>query len=139
MYWQWFIRVLTWDGLVPVGLFLMSASLASMANGDLEWISLVALILPVIALLVRFYRGLRSIHKNRCSPATRAVQIGLLVLGLIMLGVLDGVIILSTTAPPGAGPFDRADDRQIWYWFGIVYWIAMMIAMYPGQANQGPK
>ena len=130
--------MLTWDGLVPVGLILISRVFQLFVGGGNGAIELLAIFLPVAALLVRLYLGVQSIGENDCAPLVRAGQLGLLILAMLALGVFECVLILASHAPPGNGPFDRADDLQVWYGLLAAYVTCVTVAMYPGREPVSP-
>ncbi len=129
----WLLRVLTWDGLVPVSMLLLSRGLTLIVVGGGGEFDLLSIILPCIAIGVRLYLGHVAISVNHCTPSVRQAQFISLLLGLILLAVIECALILAATLPPGNGPFDRAEDRQIGYWLLAAYISFVTIAMYPGR------
>lgn len=134
----WLLRVLTWDGLVPVAMFVSSMTVARLTQGQGDWYLALTLGLPLSAFLVRFFMGRGAIERNHCSPVTQSFQSIVLVLGLIVIAILDSLLICLSTLPPG-NPGGNRDKVVILYCVVAMVYLAylacMCFAMYPGRES----
>ncbi len=132
----WLLRVLTWDGMVPVSLLLLSRGLVLLAGNQAAIIDVLCVFIPLTGLLVRLNIGRRTIHLNDCSRGMKGVQFWFLVFGLLVLAFLECVMMLFTILPP------PPDPAKGWIVFGValgMYFPLMIIAMYPGQQPTTPR
>jgi hypothetical protein len=131
---EWVIRIVKWDGILPAVVWT-SPILVQLLFPNVRWaIEIVAVILPIIALLMRFMIGKRHIDSNRCKPLTRRLQLAVLCIGSIVLLLIDSVMILTHVMPKGAA-FATTGDVIVWSALYGIYVASMTIAMYPGPAK----
>ena len=131
----WLLRVFAWDGLVPVAMLLLSWGLALVDAGGNEWIDFLPVALPIVAIFVRLALGIQTISANHCSAQQRQAQLFLLVFGLVLLAVIECMLMLAPTLPPGMGPFDEPGGLQIVGWILLAYFCFVTVAMYPGRES----
>lgn len=133
---NWFLRVLTWDGLLPAVVWAVPVLLMSvLPDGELLVLTL-GVILPIVALIVRFYVGHAMIVRNRCGPWFRKLQVVCLGLGLFVLMCLDSLLITLFTLQLDGGNNPEDDWRVqlvIFAMFYLPYLILLAVAMYPGR------
>jgi hypothetical protein len=133
---NWFLRVLTWDGLLPAAVWAVPAILMNVLPNGEPIVLLLGVLLPIVALLVRFYVGRAMIAANRCGPVFRKLQVACLGVGLFILMCLDSLLItLFTLQLDGA---DRPEDDWrvqlvIFAMFYGPYLAFLAVAMYPGR------
>jgi hypothetical protein len=131
MYRIWFGRIFTFDGVLPLMVWL-TPWLASIALPNRRGlIEILAVLLPVMGFLVRYFTGRRLIDSNFCSLKVRRCQFASLCVGLVLLGVIDCVIVLLYVMPRGA--FDQLSDWVVFLLLGSAYFLLMAGAMYPGR------
>jgi hypothetical protein len=131
MYRIWFGRIVTYDGVLPLMVWL-TPWLASVAFPNRRGlIEILAILLPVIGFLIRYYRGRRLIDSNLCSLRFRRCQFASLCVGLVLLAFIDCVIVLLYVMPRGA--MDNVSDWVVFLFLGSAYFSLMAGAMYPGR------
>ena len=129
----WLMRLVAWDGIVPWMIWCFPFLIRWVFPGWRGAVELSAIILPVLGLLIRLVIGVQAIQINYCSPTWRAAQRVALIIGLLVLGLIDGVMIISHLLPQGF-PIATWNDRIVWICLGVVYLSAMLFAWYPGRA-----
>ncbi|MHC5540161.1 hypothetical protein ACYOEI_18225 [Singulisphaera rosea] len=112
--------------LIPMGV-------KSLFPGRRGAIELTAIILPIVALLIRFRAGKRHINANHCSHRIKLLQLGVFCLGVLPLVLTDCFFILSDLMPGGA--FAAPGDRVILASLYSLYLVTMIVAMYPGRPD----
>ena len=131
MFRVWSARVITYDGLLPLVVWLMPWFVASIFPGQRGVVEIFAVVLPVVGCLIRFSFGRRLITTNLCSAQVRRFQLAALSVGLVLLALIDCVIMLLYVMPPGA--FGQPADWGILVGLWAVYFSLMAGAMYPGR------
>jgi len=137
----WLLRVLTWDGLLPVVVWAIPLIVAKSALPISEpAIVLLASLLPIAALIVRFFVGHRMIQANACGTGFRRVQVTCLCVGLFVLMLLDCLLITLFSLEFGGGPGVPEEEWLaqvvIIAIFYLPYLALLSVAMYPGRAPQ---
>jgi hypothetical protein len=126
--WLWSLAV--WDGLLPVGIVLLPMLVQFLFPNRRGPVELIAVIVPVAALLLRMRAGNRRIWENHCTAGFQSFQLTAFLLGIFILFIFDAVIILMHIMPAGA--FTLGELRGIAILFGV-YYLFMIFAMYPGR------
>jgi hypothetical protein len=124
----WFLRLITWDGVVPILIALAPLAVELSIPNNRGVMEVAAVALPIAAFFIRLCVGGRLIRTNNCPAETRRLQAIAFVFGLFLLGLFDSVLILSHLVPNGVpmvGPFLIV--------LGGPYLVAMAIALYPGR------
>jgi hypothetical protein len=130
----WILRIAKWDGLLPAVVWTSPILVQLVFPNVRGAIELVAVALPIAALLLRYLIGKRHIDSNRCSLLTRRIQMLALCVGSIVLMLIDSVMILTHVMPKGAA-FATTGDVIVWGVLYAIYILSMTIAMYPGCAK----
>jgi len=94
-------------------------------------IELTAVVLSVVAFLVRYRVGKRYISSNDCGAIIRLFQLAVFCIGILVLVVIDAVMVLTHVMPRGAA-FATTGDLIVWAALYGTYVTAMAFAMYPG-------
>ena len=131
MFGTWMARIVTYDGLLPVTVWLTPWLMAFVFPNRHGVIELLAVVLPVVGCLVRFALGRRMIASNLCSVQVRRGQFAALSLGLVLLALIDCVIVLLYVMPRGA--FGQPADWAVLVGLWFLYFAFMAVAMYPGR------
>ena len=127
-YSKWFIRLLSWDGVVP----LMMLSLPMLVrrfgppNNDVFLVPAVVGAL-IFGILFRFSFGMRHIRLNHCSERMKLIQrVGL----WTMIAVLVLVETVMCVIPPA-----RLKQEDVFFlaFVGAIYLIVMACVLYPGR------
>jgi len=124
----WLLRLVTWDGLLPLFIVLVPAAIGLLVPNNRGVMEITAVGLPIAAFFVRFGVGFRLIQTNNCAAEIRRFQIVAFVFGMFLLVLFDSVLILGHLVPNGvlfAGSFLTV--------LGGPYLVAMAIALYPGR------
>ena len=129
----WITRVLTWDGIVPIAMMLLTWGAEFIGGGQNDWIAFFPIAVPIIAIFVRLYLGFRSISTNHCHPSAQQAQRFLLVFGLILLAVDECALMLAAELPAGNGPLDEPRGLLIFSVLFLTYFLFAVVAMYPGR------
>ena len=98
-------------------------------RGALE---IAALVTPAIMCVLRLIIGRRHIASNHSSAVVQGIQRCVLYFGILVLGFLDGVVILSHVRPPGS---IKSGDYFVFAILIFIYLAAMTVAMYPGRVD----
>lgn len=130
---KWVIRVVAYDGVLPLVIWLTPWLIAVTCPNQRGLLEATAVALPVAGCLVRFYLGRRLINQNYCRKQFRYFQFGFFVLGLVFLVIVDCVIVLLFLMPPGA--FGQRGDWAGLFGLWCIYFFLMVGAMYPGRAT----
>jgi len=127
----WAMRLFGYDGLLPAVVLLVPAALTiTIRKGFL--IEFTAVVLPIIAYLIRGTLGLRNIKANVCSKPFKVLQGMSLFLGLIALLLVDAFLILSWSLPANA--LSQRDYEITALIYGC-YLVLMALASFPGFAK----
>jgi len=130
----WLIRLLTWDGLLPLCTAVAPYAIKLLFPKQPEAMDIAAVGVAIAALLLRISAGNRHIASNHCSEEVRHLQSCAFVLGIVPLLLMDCFIIVEHQLP-GGGPLAHCKDLgplAIWISF---YLTMMAIAMYPGRTS----
>jgi hypothetical protein len=131
-YGRWLFRLITWDGLLPGCVVLVPTVIEFLIPNNRGAIEFASVMLPVIGLLIRIRLGLRHIGSNHCTVAARCFQLCAFVLGILLLGLIECVLMLTHVMPPLIF-VDWTDIVECAIPF-LIYATLMAIAMYPGRA-----
>jgi len=131
-YVSWFFRVLGWDGLLPVIVFLIPNVIEFLFPNKRGALELTGVLTPASMFVLRLLAGKRHIATNHCSSAVRHIQLCVFYFGLLVLCFIDGVLILSHVMPQGV--FD-GNDFVVFAILISIYLTSMTVAMYPGRQN----
>lgn len=133
---SWIMRLITWDGLLPALVWLSPYVIGAIIPNHEKAIEAAAILIPILALLVRFYIGTQYIFSNHCSRWFRKLQVVLFCVGLMLLLLIDSLMILSSILPkmPAGHPVHVKEIVLIGGFFAT-YLILMIIAMYPGRVD----
>ena len=131
---SWIFQVFAWDGVLPAFVWLSPILIGAIVPGNRGAIEATAIVIPIIAFLIRFRTGRNRILTNHCGNRTRMLQVGVFSCGIFLLVLIDGILILSHLMPAGA-LFANPADRQVWTVLFAIYLTSMLVAMYPGQPN----
>ena len=75
LHWSgWLLCVLTWDGLVPVAMLMLSWGLGLILGGGDGAFDLLSVFFPCAAILVRLFLGHSRISVNHCTNPVRQAQ-----------------------------------------------------------------
>ena len=129
---NWLARLLAWDGVLPLVVWAIPAILNAALPQNDKLAVLVAVLLPSVALLVRFYVGYGMIEANRCSPKFRRVQQTCLWIGLVILMLLDSLLITLLSLNLQGPGIPLGAIVVIFLIFYLPYLAFLAIAMYPG-------
>ncbi|HET6425152.1 MAG TPA: hypothetical protein VFG20_15805 [Planctomycetaceae bacterium] len=130
---SWLARLLAWDGVLPLFVWTIPAVLDRVVPHERAMVMLSAILLPVAAVVIRFYVGKAMIDTNRCTPRFRIVQLTCLCIGLLVLMCLDSLLITLFSLDLPGDPLDELVAAL--GVFAILYtpYLAFLaVAMYPG-------
>jgi hypothetical protein len=130
-YSSWLLRVIAWDGLMPIGVALIPTVIKILTpnRGVLE---ITAIVTPVMMFVLRLIVGKNHIARNHCSEAVRSIQVCVFFVGIFVLAFVEGVVILSHLMPNGTF---KSEDLVVFAVLVSVYLTSMIIAMYPGRVS----
>ena len=130
-YGRWALKVITWDTLLPACVALVPLCIQFVFPGKRGALEIGAVVLPIVAFLVRFRAGKRHIDSNQCSMFTQNVQLFVFCIGILPLALFDCFVILSELIPGGLSEMRK--DWIVWAILLSIYLVSMIIAMYPGR------
>lgn len=134
-YGSWFLRVLTWDGILAASVLLLPGIVEFLFPNQRGAMELAAVVWPIVALFVRFFVARRHIDANACSLLMRRLQLSAVCVAIFVLLMIDSLVILAHEMPRGAMVATPA-DMVIWALLIVIYLAAMTFAMYPGRVDR---
>ncbi|MGQ0635629.1 MAG: hypothetical protein ACT4QC_13525 [Planctomycetaceae bacterium] len=137
-YWDWLSGVFWWDGVLPGVVLVAPHIVKRLLPNQPGLIELLAVVLPIAALLTRFVAGSRVIKANHCGTWFRGLQFTAFGVALVALMFFDAALMLSHNMPAAVGPFAAKGDQVVWAILAVVYLTNMVFAMYPGRAAIEP-
>jgi bifunctional DNase/RNase len=131
-YGLWISRILRWDGLLPVFVFLASVAIAVLfpQNGAVQTLALLAL--PIAAFICRVNVGHAQINSNGCGQWVRLGQFVALGFALLLFVAFDFILVLLEFVPKGQ-KHPPPEDVPIWIGMIVAYFALVSFAMYPGR------
>jgi hypothetical protein len=131
-YRSWFIRVISWDAILPFCMFFMPTLIEFCFPNQRGVMEITAVTLPILAFMLRVRAGWRHIMTNRCSVVVQHLQFFVFCLGILPLVLIDCFMILSHLMPQG--PLNVSQDGMLLLAIVFaVYLMIMTVAMYPGR------
>jgi hypothetical protein len=134
-YGAWVLRIITWDAVLRVCVAFLPLAVKLLFPNRRAAMEVTAVILPIVAFLLRFRAGRRQIGSNRSPRAIQRIQFGVFCLGILPLVLIDSFLILSHLMPPGA-LWQHPGDRMILVLLFSIYLASMVVAMYPGRERR---
>jgi hypothetical protein len=132
-YWTWFVRLMTWDGVLPLVLGLVPLAVGVAIPNCRGAMETTAVALPVAAFLMRSWAGLWFIRTNNCCAKTREFQGVAFAIALFLLLFFDAISILAHVMPSGAVFATWLGFFVFMALFQAMYLGLMAIALYPGR------
>jgi hypothetical protein len=126
----WLIRLLTWDGLLPVAIWLVPLAVRSAFPRNRDVTEAVGIVLPILVLFARFGYGCVIITTNSCNSWFRFAQLLTLCAAILGMMLLEVLLMMSHEAHP----MTLRDLRGIAMLIGV-YLVMMAFATYPGRAT----
>lgn len=124
---RWIFDALKWDGLLPAIVWSVPMLIRWLLPNQRGPVEIAAVVLPIFAIVFRFYVGRKMIFNNNCGKAMRYVQMLALCVGIFFFFVVDALMILALIMPQGP---PTPDGVLIGVF--LSYFIIMLIATYPG-------
>jgi len=134
-YGSWFLRVLTWDGILAASILLLPGIVELLFPKQRGAMELAAVFWPIVALFVRFFVARRHINANACSRWMRRLQLATVCVAIFVLLLIDSLVILAHEMPRGA-MVATPTDIVIWAVLIVIYLAGMTFAMYPGKVDR---
>jgi hypothetical protein len=131
---SWLLRVIAWDGLLPVAVVLTPTIIELLFPHNRGLIEPAFLWLPIAAFGTRYVVGKRHIMSNACTPTLKHMQFLAFVLGICALFFIETWLILLRLMP-WAVVFEGG-DKTVMGILVMIYLTAMVIAMYPGLSKR---
>jgi len=130
MWIRWLVRAVGWDGVLPSIVWATPLLISAIAPGNRRLAEIALLVLPVIAVLVRYYAGRNAINRQQVGKGLRRCQQGALLAAIGLLLLLDAWWYLTFLLPadPTTWPFSRSTAIRLY----LVYFLLALFAMYPG-------
>jgi hypothetical protein len=133
----WFLRLLGWDIVLTAVVAIAPVIVQLVLPGNRDAIDLIAVPLPIAALILRACSGWHHIQANGCDLEMRQQQTSALMLALVMLLTFDTMMIMShiMPAPAPLAPI----DYFIYGGLFVLYLGLMAFAMYPGRVKRADE
>lgn len=128
----WLIRLATWDGLLPLAVWLVPLFIRTTFPRHRELYETVGICLPILVLFLRFFFGFRMITSNHCPIWVRCLQTMALCVGILVMILVDVILMMSHEM----GPM-RAGDQEFFAISIGIYVALMAFATFPGRAPDG--
>jgi hypothetical protein len=131
---RWLVRAVGWDGVLPSIVWATPLLIRAIAPGNRRLAEIALLVLPVIAVLVRYYAGRKAIDRHQVGQGLRRCQQGALLVAIGLLLLLDAWWFLTFLLPadPATWPFSRLTAIRLY----LVYFLLALFAMYPGDSDR---
>jgi hypothetical protein len=130
---HWLLRLIMWDGILPLIVWACPAFFRWWLQDDEVGLIIAAGIVPILALVVRYYMAIRYIERNHCGPWTKRFQTYTLRLALLYLLCLESLLITLQDLP-GVNQFDLAAVLFLVTAY-LIYLLPMAFVLYPGQVS----
>jgi hypothetical protein len=138
-YSAWLLRLLTWDGLLPIGMLLVPVLAGNFLPNRAE-VGLGYTLMIVGAALLRVRAGCLHIDANHCSETFQRFQVWLLIAAVGLLLCIDAFLLIWYEF---GCPVDwSAEGLSVAAVFGslvLLYALTMAIVMYPGRGEGLPE
>lgn len=132
-YRAWLLRVLAWDGVLPLLLWLSPFVVRLILPGIKDEAGvLLAVPLPICLFFLRIWVGAKHVDANHCGPKFRVVQYYCFLFGILLLLFVDALLLALHGELAGnlAGYLELLQDLSIPL---AIYLSLMAVAMYPGR------
>ena len=129
---QYLVRLIAWDGVLPVVLWLVPIAIQKLVPNPGIWIAVTAVFLPIFAFFIRYLVGISYINQNHCGKVMRKLQTVAFCLAILGLIAVDSLmIILQEVAPMAKGGWDPRMLELLLVVY-LAYLSVMAFALYPG-------
>jgi len=132
-YLGWFLRLLGWDIVLTAAVAIAPVVVSRLFPGNRDAIEMIAVPLPIAALVIRLCSGWHQIKSNGCDAELRQKQLSALMLALAMLVAFD-VMMVMLHVGPALDPMQPI-DYCIYGGLFLLYLGLMAYAMYPGRTR----
>jgi hypothetical protein len=129
---KWLLRILTWDGVLPVCI-LAVPSLVEWLLPNSNVVGLIYVVIAIAAFFARIAVGARHIRCNNCPRVFQHIQFGVFLLAILLLLVLDTAMMAVPIRTL------RNEDFRELATLLSVYFVLMVLAMYPGPPKPLPE
>ena len=133
-YRQWILRIIYWDGILPIFVSFVSVAVASFLGNNRPLAETLMVVLPIVALFIRFSIGRKHILGNNCGGIFKGVQTGALGFAILIFLFADFLVVLSAFIPKNRG-LPPPEDVPIYIVALLLYLVLVIIAMYPGRES----
>ena len=127
--------LLSWDGLLPIALFLIAAALRSVLANHPPLFEFSLIGLAVTVFFVRLRIGVSQIRSNNCGPILRNLQFIVFMICMFLWALLEFILMLV----PRNLLFANESDLHVWLFLFLVYLAGMTFVWYPGRTHIQPK
>lgn len=133
MWISWLVRAVGWDGVLPSIVWATPLLVRAIAPGNRRLAEISLIVLPVAAVLVRYYAGRKAIDRQHVGKGIRRLQLGALLAAIGVLLLLDAWWYLTFLLPPEptTWPFSRWTAIRLY----LAYFLLALFAMYPGRSG----
>ncbi len=137
-YSQWILRIIGWDGILPVFVASLSVAVAFIFGNNRPLAETLMVVLPIVALLFRFTIGRKHIRRNYCGEMFKGIQTGALGLAVLILLFADFFVVLTAFIPKNRR-HPPPEDVPIYIVALTIYLVLVVFAMYPGREPAEPR
>ena len=136
-YLQWLLRIVAWDGLLPVCVAIMPLVVKLVFPHVRGAVEITAVLLPISAFFLRAAIGRQQIAAARSAGILRSIQYLAFGVALFLLALVECVFILSLIMPAGA--LLAKGDQVVWVSLFLVYFGSMAFAFFPASNVEAPS
>lgn len=127
---QWLFRLFAWDGLLPPTIWLVPMLLRNLMPKNDVAFAFVIVLLPIAALFVRYYAGMKYIRENNCGRIMRWFQIRVLWVAILIMVLIDVISITMQDIVP-------FEEQIVFALLAYAFYLPLMaFALYPGFGNR---
>ena len=127
---RWLLRLFAWDGLLPPAIWLVPLLFRNLMPKNDAAVVFMTVMIPIAAVFIRYFVGMRYIRENNCGPVMRRFQIGVLFCAIALMILVDTLSIAMQDIVPFA-------EQIVLALVAFVFYLPLMaFALYPGFRRQ---
>lgn len=127
---DWFRRVLGWDGVLPIGMAILPAGIMLVWPNADDALAAAAGLVPIAAVILRYYVGRHHLESNRVGPMLRVGQRVAFVAAIFWMCLLECFVMMLHFVPA----IQPVDCVAVGVGYAV-YLATMSFAMYPGRVE----
>lgn len=128
---KWIKRLITWDGILPMVTLLVPTLLGVLIPSSSDLMTILAVFIAIVSFFVRLGFGLKHLGENRVPCVVQGIQFIFFCVGLLLLTAMDALFMAIQGVSSNQMLLLGEDVAMIGIIY-IIYFLCMVIAMFPG-------